>query len=196
MPKSLSQISHEVVVCLHLKRGTTTVSLITESNSVWWRDLSTECLLFVGCHTFHRIIVLLADTNKITFYSFIETSVSEIEETFLQFTNRNDIAILLINQNVCFKNALVSWLSHNRCDGFIPDLTLQTSLLCLFRKLESAPSDSWNKQCFVFPKFWKLQTVNWLKRDQSRHCASSRCSTRVHFPKKKKDFDVRCTSSE
>lgn len=29
-----------------------------------------------------------------------ETSVSEIEETFLQFTNRNDIAILLINQNI------------------------------------------------------------------------------------------------
>lgn len=55
------------------------------------------------------------------FYSFIETSVSEIEETFLQFTNRNDIAILLINQNVRFKNALVSWLSHNGYGGFIPD---------------------------------------------------------------------------
>ena len=61
------------------------------------------------CHIFHRIIALLAGTNKkIIFYSFIETSVSEIEETFLQFTNRNDIAILLINQNVSFKNALVS----------------------------------------------------------------------------------------
>ena len=34
------------------------------------------------------------------FIYFAETSVSEIEEAFLQFTNRSDIAILLINQNV------------------------------------------------------------------------------------------------
>ena len=52
--------------------------------------------------------VVFYTNKKIIFYSFIETSVSEIEETFLQFTNRNDIAILLINQNVRFKNALVS----------------------------------------------------------------------------------------
>ena len=58
----------------------------------------------MACHFFLRIFVLLADTDKkIILSSFIETSVSEIEETFLQFTNRNDIAILLINQNVCFK---------------------------------------------------------------------------------------------
>lgn len=152
MSKSLPQISHEVVVCLHLKRSTTTLFLITGSKQCLTARF--EHRVFVPCHIFHRIIALLADTNKkIVFYSFIETSVSEIEETFLQFTNRNDIAILLINQNVSFKNALVSWLSHNRYGGFIPDLTSQTSFLCLFTKLESAPSD---KQCFVFPKFWRL----------------------------------------
>ena len=31
---------------------------------------------------------------------FLDTSVSEIEETFKTFTNRNDIAIILINQVV------------------------------------------------------------------------------------------------
>ena len=37
----------------------------------------------------------------ITFHLFsTETSVSELEEAFQQFTNRSDIAILLINQNV------------------------------------------------------------------------------------------------
>ena len=33
-------------------------------------------------------------------YLIAETSVHDIEEAFLQFTSRNDIAILLINQNV------------------------------------------------------------------------------------------------
>ena len=31
---------------------------------------------------------------------FLETAVSEIEEKFKSFTNRQDIAIVLINQNV------------------------------------------------------------------------------------------------
>lgn len=38
--------------------------------------------------------------SSVNFVLFAETSVSEIEEAFLQFTNRSDIAILLINQNV------------------------------------------------------------------------------------------------
>jgi len=33
-------------------------------------------------------------------FCFAETSVSELEEAFLHFTSRSDIAILLINQNV------------------------------------------------------------------------------------------------
>ena len=122
-----------------------------DQNSVW-RKIWAQSFCAVTFST-GLLLCWLILIKKIIFYSFIETSVSEIEETFLQFTNRNDIAILLINQNVRFKNALVSWLSHNRYGGFIPDLTSQTSFLCLCTKLESAPSD---KQCFVFPKFWRL----------------------------------------
>ena len=37
---------------------------------------------------------------------FLDTSVSEIEETFKGFTNRSDIAIILINQVVSMKTFL------------------------------------------------------------------------------------------
>ena len=43
------------------------------------------------------------DADELLIFLRTETSVSEIEEAFLQFTNRSDIAILLINQNVSLK---------------------------------------------------------------------------------------------
>jgi len=36
-----------------------------------------------------------------TYFSHSETPVSKIEETFVEFTQRKDIAIILINQHVC-----------------------------------------------------------------------------------------------
>ena len=47
------------------------------------------------------------------FIYFAETSVSEIEEAFLQFTNRSDIAILLINQNVRVHRICTDFLIQN-----------------------------------------------------------------------------------
>ena len=88
--------------------------LLTASfHGQFWKVLFSECGEYVSDFWRPRII----DYCDCTFLwlinayhnLFSETSVSEIEEAFLQFTNRSDIAILLINQNVsvqlqkCFK---------------------------------------------------------------------------------------------
>ncbi len=69
---------------------------------------SLYSLTYTGCEQaasllikyYMKRIVEIIQGNYICMCMFLDTSVSEIEETFKTFTNRNDIAIILINQVV------------------------------------------------------------------------------------------------
>lgn len=78
-------------------------SFVTVPSEIKLNIFMSQDIYFSGLRSgrINFFIILYLFLVWITFHLFsTETSVSELEEAFQQFTNRSDIAILLINQNV------------------------------------------------------------------------------------------------